>query len=72
MTGLDPASQGEMYRIIRELNEKDGMTVIMVSHDVVRALDCANRILCLCSSSESFFGTTEEYLDSHLGRDLIG
>ena len=72
VTGLDPAAQEEMYSLITELNQKDGMTVIMVSHDVVKSIDCANRILCLCSSDHSFFGTPEEYVGSHLGSKFLG
>lgn len=70
--GLDPNAAADMYSLISELNQNDGMTVIMVSHDVVRSLDCANRILCLCSSSHSFFGTPEEYANSHISSKFIG
>lgn len=72
VNGLDPAAQEEMYALIKELNQKDGMSVIMVSHDVVKAVDCADRILCLCSCDHSFFGTPEEYLNSHLGSKFLG
>jgi zinc transport system ATP-binding protein len=72
VTGLDPAAQAEMYGLITELNKKDGMTVIMVSHDVVNSLECADRILCLCSCDHSFFGTPEEYVGSHISSKFIG
>ncbi len=72
LNGLDPAAQEDMYKLITELNQKDGMTVIMVSHDVVRSVDCASRILCLCSSDHCFFGTPEEYLSSHISKKFSG
>ncbi|MBQ8297940.1 MAG: ATP-binding cassette domain-containing protein [Ruminococcus sp.] len=72
VTGLDPAASAEMYDIISELNKKDKMTIIMVSHDIGRALEYSNRILCLCSSSESFFGTPGEYASSHISSKFIG
>lgn len=72
VTGLDPVAQAEMYELITELNKKDNMTVIMVSHDVVKSIGCANRILCLCSARDSFYGTPEEYVSSHLGSKFIG
>lgn len=72
VTGLDPSAQADMYRLITELNQKDKMTVIMVTHDIVKSIDCANRVLCLCSASDSFFGTPEEYVSSHLGSKYIG
>ena len=72
LNGLDPAAQEEMYTLITDLNKKDGMTVIMVSHDVMRSVDCASRILCLCNSDHCFFGTPEEYLGSHISSKFIG
>jgi len=72
VTGLDPAATGEMYALINELNKKDGMTIIMVTHDIMRSLNYATHILCLCSSKESFFGTAEEYADSHLAAAMMG
>ena len=70
VSGLDPAATEEMYQLIDDLNKKDGMTVIMVSHDVVRSLDNASRILCLCE--HSFFGTPEEYANSHISSRFLG
>ncbi|HRR77265.1 MAG: ABC transporter ATP-binding protein [Ruminococcus sp.] len=72
VTGLDPAAAADMYDLIDELNKKDGMTIIMVSHDVVKSLDSASRILCLCSSDHSFYGTPEEYANSHISSKFIG
>lgn len=72
VTGLDPAAADDMYRLIGELNKKDGMTVIMVSHDVVRSLECASRILCLCSRDHSFYGTPAEYANSHISSRFLG
>ncbi|MBQ8181402.1 MAG: metal ABC transporter ATP-binding protein [Ruminococcus sp.] len=72
VSGLDPTATAEMYQLIDDLNKKDGMTVIMVSHDVVKSLECANRILCLCCSEHSFFGTPEEYVNSHISSRFLG
>lgn len=65
VTGLDPEAAEEMYGIISELNRKDNITIIMVSHDIPNAVRYSSRILCLCSSSSSFFGTPAEYITSH-------
>ncbi len=72
VTGLDPSASAEMYELIDELNKKDNMTIIMVSHDIAKTLDHSNRILCLCSSSDSFFGTPGEYASSHISSKFIG
>ena len=44
VTGLDPESAETMYRIIDDLH-KNGMTVVMVTHDVDSALDSATRVM---------------------------
>lgn len=72
VTGLDPGATADMYELIGELNKKDGMTIIMVSHDVVKSMEYASRILCLCSTDHSFYGTPQEYAGSHLASKFIG
>ncbi len=64
VSGLDPKVTAEMYRLIEELNKKDGITVIMISHDLDAALQYANRILHI--GKKVFFGTKEEYLKSEI------
>ena len=34
VAGLDPKVTAEMYRIIDDLNKQDGITIIMISHDI--------------------------------------
>ncbi len=58
VTGLDTVSQDEMYSLIRKLNQ-NGMTVIMISHDVERAVKDANKILRI-SNDGYFFGDSKE------------
>ena len=62
VSGLDPKATGEMYRIIDDINKKDGITVIMISHDLEAALSYADHILHI--GKGIFFGTREEYLNS--------
>ena len=69
--GLDPIASADMYDIIEELNKNDGVTIIMISHDVQTALKYANRILHI-GSVESFFGTKDDYLKSDFGSLLVG
>ncbi len=60
--GLDPKVTAELYGLIRSLNEKDGVTVIMVSHDLNAALEYAGRVLHI--GSRIFFGSREAYRSS--------
>lgn len=69
-TGLDPIVTGELYRIVRALNQA-GVTIIMISHDVKAAVENANKILHIGNAAE-FFGSTEDYLKSEAGRRFLG
>ena len=69
-TGLDPTVTNELYDVVDKLNHEQGVTVIMVTHDVPEALRHASRILHL--GAEHFDGTAEEYRQSPLYRRLMG
>jgi len=45
--GVDAASQEAFYGFIKELNEKQGMTIIFVSHDIDVVAHEAQTILCV-------------------------
>lgn len=64
VSGLDPKVTAEMYRLIESLNKKDGITVIMISHDIAAAVKYASHILHI--GTTFFFGTNEEYLNSNI------
>lgn len=71
VTGLDPIVTGEIYSIIKQINKKYRMTIIMVSHDVNNAVNSANKILHI-KNTVQFFGDTDEYVRSKIGREFIG
>ena len=60
VSGLDPKATEEMYRLIDGLNKKDGITVIMISHDMDSAIRYADHILNI--GKNIFFGTKEDYI----------
>ena len=62
VSGLDPKVTLEMYELIAKLNSEDGVTIIMISHDINAALKYATHILHVADNV--FFGTREEYLHS--------
>ena len=68
VSGLDPKVTAEMYELISGLN-KEGITIIMISHDIDVAISEASHILHICD--KPFFGTKEEYLKSELGSKFI-
>ena len=66
VSGLDPKVTAEMYTLIEKLNREDGITVIMISHDVAAAVRYASHILHI--GDTVFFGTRADYLQSSQGR----
>ena len=68
VTGLDPAATQEMYDLIEQLN-KDGITIIMISHDIEAALKHATHVLHIGSGGATFFGDVKEY-DRHINSIL--
>ena len=65
VAGLDPKVTVEMYERIEKLN-KEGVAIIMVSHDIAAAVHYADHILHM--GDRIFFCTKEEYLESEEGR----
>ncbi len=68
VAGLDPKVTSEMYRLISKLNE-EGISIIMISHDIAAAVHYASHILHI--GTEIFFGTTEAYRKSPIGRRYL-
>ena len=71
VAGLDPKVTAEMYALIGRLNREDGITVLMISHDIQAALRHADHILHI-SHGRTWFGTTEEYRRTQLSRMFFG
>ena len=69
--GLDPSVTQEFYTLINAINSQTGLTVIMVSHDIINAVKYASHILQL-SNRQVFFGKTEDYLTSDAGKVYLG
>lgn len=68
--GLDPVATNEMYHLIMDLNRQEGLTVVMVSHDIKAAVNHAKHILHL-GNGEVFFGTAAEYTQSAVGSAFL-
>lgn len=66
VAGLDPKATAEMYAQIEKLNKEQGITIIMISHDIAAAVNYASHILHI-SSKPLFFGTKDDYLRSKIG-----
>ena len=45
VNGLDPKIVTQIYELLEKLNKENGITIIMVSHDIERALKYATRVI---------------------------
>ncbi len=68
VSGLDPRASAEMYDLIAALN-REGVAVIMVTHDIAAAAHSASHILHI--GGTVFFGTRDAYLESGVGRFFL-
>ena len=62
VSGLDAKVTEEMYKVVQNLN-KEGVTIIMISHDITTAVKYASHILHL-GRKQLFFGKTDDYVKS--------
>ena len=70
-TGLDPSAVPDFYHLLKKLNKEDGITIIMVSHDIGNVISQANKILHL-HRRVVFCGTAEAYRQSVAGKEFLG
>ena len=71
VAGLDPIVTAEFYRLIERLNREYGMTVIMVSHDLLYAVGHASHILHM-KRNGAFYGTASQYAQSDIFKSFEG
>ena len=64
-------AMGEMYNLLKLINLCDGVTVVMVSHDVNAALRYATHILQL-GHKQLYFGSAHDYARSEAAKILRG
>jgi len=60
-----------MYELILDLN-KNGKTILMISHDIAASVKYASHILCIGVGFPLFFGTKTDYLKSEAGCKYTG
>ena len=67
----DPVASAELYALAKQLNREKNITVIMVTHDIERAVKNADVMLHLAESGDHFFGTPEQYMKTDLAKRFI-
>lgn len=46
-TGIDTASKAELYAMLKRINREQGVTIVMISHDLELAAEAAKSALCI-------------------------
>lgn len=63
-TGVDTAAKISLYSMLKRINREDGVTIVMVSHDLELAADAARNALCL-DHGICFWGEVHAALKHH-------
>lgn len=71
VSGLDPLITADLYQLVAELNQTQGITVLMVSHDIDSAIKYGNKILHM-KTETAFFGSTADYLKTEMCQRMMG
>lgn len=65
--GLDPQGSAEVFKILANLNEKEGTTIIIISHNMEEVAAFCNRVavmsdgsIVMCDTTENIFRREEE------------
>ena len=69
VAGLDPIATQDLYGIVRKLNEENGMTIIMISHDISAALKNAKHVLYV--GKPCYYAATDEFKNSDFCKNAI-
>ena len=59
--GLDPSISNQIYEMLKKMNEKRKLTVVMVSHDVSRAIKYCNKVIELKDGEVTYIGDVKNY-----------
>ncbi len=61
VAGLDPKGTEELYETVARLN-REGITVIMITHDLAAVAKYATSVLCM-GETPTFYSSVREYLE---------
>lgn len=64
-SGVDFAASAKIYELLGELNRNLGITVIMVSHDIDKTTQWAQKVACI-NRGLCFYGGSKEFQETHV------
>ena len=62
VNGLDPNIAHQIYKLLENLNKQKNITIIMISHDIDRALDYCNKVIEIKKGEITYNGLPSKYL----------
>ena len=60
--GLDPSIALQIYKMLDELKRRNNLTILIVSHDIDRALKFADKVIEIENGKVKFNGNTTDYI----------
>jgi lipopolysaccharide export system ATP-binding protein len=68
--GIDPIAVQEIHKIIRELRDQDGLSILITDHQVRETLDIVDRASLLVDGKVMLEGSSEELVNDERARQL--
>lgn len=59
--GLDPSISRQIYKLLNKLKKENDITILMVSHDIERALKYADTVIEITNGKITFNGNCEDF-----------
>ena len=59
--GLDPSIAKQIYKLLDNLKKKENITILMVSHDIERAINYADNVIEITNGKITFEGEPSKY-----------
>lgn len=62
--GLDPSISAQIYKLLDELKRDNNITILIVSHDIDRALRYADKVIQIEDGEMTFYGNTADFVEA--------
>jgi len=69
-TGVDTETQERFYDMLDSLNKKEGITIVMITHDIGIVNKHVNKVACL-NQKLVYHGTHEEFCQSQAFKEML-